>query len=147
MRYICDVCEKIFKKDDKIIHLRPGIVTDPNGAYLGTSEILDDANTIHEQCLISFVTDEPEIQICQEATPIFATQKKKEDEIHIDRNKKEPRQINAEQAIVVLVEQMGELNQNAEQGINSILENNPEVVNTEHFIREYFKRKQATCSL
>ncbi len=137
MRYICDVCEKIFKKDDKIIHLRPGIVTDPNGAYLGTSEILDDANTIHEQCLTSFVTDEPEIQVCQQATPILAPQRKN----------KGPRETNAEQAIVMLKEQMGETDADAKQIIMDILENNSEVINTEHFIREYFIRKQMVCSL
>ena len=137
MRYICDVCEKIFQKDDRIIHIRPGIVTDANGAYLGTSELLDDANTIHEKCLRKFVMDEPEIQVCQQATPVLAPQRKNSD----------PRQVNAEEAISVLREQMGETDANAKQIIMDILGKSSEIINTEHFIREYFVRKQTTCSV
>ena len=137
MRYICDICEEIFKRDDRIIHIRPGVVTDPNGAYLGTSELLDDANTIHEKCLRQFVMDEPEIQVCQQATPVLAPQRKNNDR----------RQVNAEEAISVLKEQMGETDVNAKQIIMDILEKSSEIINTEHFIREYFVRKQVVCSL
>lgn len=129
MKYLCEVCETLFKHDDEVVTIRPGVITDPSGIYIGISEELTAGDTIHKICLPRFLGSNKspeEIHFAQE-----------EDLVSVEEKKPDPREKNAQDAKDAL-ENMGEPSDRISRIIQQLLANK-DIVKADEFVREYFK--------